>query len=273
MKKVEISKDDLRYNLKYIKERLNGKSDLIVVVKINGMGMDLVKYTKFLSGEGVNFFAVANSYDAITLRKNGIDKKILLMSEVINKQELTDLIKNDIILTIGNLEEKQLIQEIAKSLEKSVEAHIKIDTGFARYGFLYNDKDILEAVKPTENLKITGCFTHFSDPSDKNWTNIQFSRFKNLIPKIKEINSEVKFHCCASTTFLSYEEMWLDYVRVGSCMIGRIWVDGVDLRKIGKFKTEIITIKNVPKGYNISYNNEYKIKKDSKIAVIGVRLY
>ena len=61
MKKVEISKDDLRYNLKYIKERLNGKSDLIVVVKINGMGMDLVKYTKFLSGEGVNFFAVANS--------------------------------------------------------------------------------------------------------------------------------------------------------------------------------------------------------------------
>ena len=52
MKKVEISKDDLRYNLKYIKERLNGKSDLIVVVKINGMGMDLVKYTKFLSGEG-----------------------------------------------------------------------------------------------------------------------------------------------------------------------------------------------------------------------------
>ena len=141
------------------------------------------------------------------------------------------------------------------------------------FGFLYNDKNIFEAVKSTDNIKITGCFTHFSKALDKDWTSIQFSRFENLIPKIKEINNEIKFHCCATNSFLLYENMWLDYVRLGSCIQGRVLVNNLNLKVIGKFKTEVLTIKNIPKGYNVSYNNEYKAKKDLKIAVIGVRIY
>ena len=71
------------------------------------------------------------------------------------------------------------------------------------FGFLYNDEKIFEAVKPCENLEITGCFTHFSKPLDKSWTSIQFSRFKNLIPKIKEINPDIKFHCVATNRFFT----------------------------------------------------------------------
>ena len=67
--------------------------------------------------------------------------------------------------------------------------------------------------------------------------------------------------------------MWLDYVRLGSCIQGRALGDNLGLRKIGNLKTEIINIKNVPKGYNISYSNEYKAKKKMKLAIIGVRVY
>ena len=67
--------------------------------------------------------------------------------------------------------------------------------------------------------------------------------------------------------------MWLDYVRLGSCLTGRVLGDNLGLKKIGNLKTEIITIKNVQKGYNISYNNEYKAKKDMRLAVIGIRIY
>ena len=135
MKILEISKQDLKYNLNLIKNRIAGKTEIIGVVKANGMGLDLVKYTKFLAKEGINFFAVSNTCDAITLRENGITEKILMMSEVINEDELTDLIKHDIILTIGSLEEKEKIEVISNNLNKKVEAHIKIDTGFARYRF------------------------------------------------------------------------------------------------------------------------------------------
>ena len=73
--------------------------------------------------------------------------------------------------------------------------------------------------------------------------------------------------------FLLYQDMWLDYVRLGSCIQGRALGDNLGLRKIGNLKTEIINIKNVPKGYNISYSNEYKAKKKMKLAIIGVRVY
>ena len=42
------------------------------------------------------------------------------------------------------------------------------------------------------------------------------------------------------------------------------------LKRIGTFKSEIVSIKDVPKGYNISYSNEYKTKRKTKIAVVPV---
>lgn len=273
MKKLEIKKEDLIYNLNLIKEKLSGKSEILAVVKANGMGLGLVEYTKFLIEQGINFFGVANSSEAITLRDNGINQEILMMSEIINKDELTELIQKDVILTIGSLEEKQIIEELAKNLNKLAKVHIKIDTGFARFGFVYKDSKILEAVKSTDNIKVLGCFTHFSKPIDENWTRIQFSRFTNWIEKIKEVNPDIKFHVCGSTAFLKYEDMWLDYVRLGSCVQGRVLENSLGLKKVGNLKTEIITIKNLEKGYNISYSNEYKAKYDMKIAIIGVRIY
>ena len=56
MKKLIISRKDLKNNLKIIQKRLNsfGKDDggnnkkIIAVVKGNGMGLGLVQYSKFL---------------------------------------------------------------------------------------------------------------------------------------------------------------------------------------------------------------------------------
>lgn len=64
--------------------------------------------------------------------------------------------------------------------------------------------------------------------------------------------------------------MKLDAVRVGSVFQGRTLnhIDG--LVKIGKFKTSIVEIKSLPKGYNISYGNAYKSKKAMKVAIIPV---
>ncbi len=42
------------------------------------------------------------------------------------------------------------------------------------------------------------------------------------------------------------------------------------LKRIGRFKSEIVSIKEVPKGYNISYSNEFKTNTKARIAVIPV---
>ncbi len=214
MKKLEINIKDLKYNLDLLKKH-SENTQIIAVVKANGMGFDLIKYSKFLTDNGIDFLAVATTKEAIALREEGIDTKILMLSEVYSEEELEFLVKNDIILTVGSLVQKEKIERIAKKLNKIANAHVKIDTGFGRYGFIYlNEYDILEAVKNSENLMISGIYTHFSKAINCNWTNIQFQRFKNLVLKAKEINENLIAHCSNSTAFLLYPEMNLDAVRL-----------------------------------------------------------
>ena len=217
MKKLEISIDDLKYNLNSIKSyaKENG-AGIIAVVKANGMGLDLIKYSNFLLNNNIQILAVATVDEAISIKKNiETDVDILMLSEVFDENEIELLIKNDIIFTIGSLDVKEKINELAIKNDKKVRAHIKIDTGFGRYGFLYyNETEILEAIENTENIEICGVYTHFSKPIDKKWTCTQFERFRNLIPKIKEINPKIIFHCSSSTAGLLYPEMCLVMIRV-----------------------------------------------------------
>ncbi|MCI8277041.1 MAG: alanine racemase [Clostridia bacterium] len=276
MKKVEINKSDLEKNIEIIKKIANidneKKTEIIAVVKANGMGLGLVEYSKFLINNGINILAVAVTEEAIALRKANIENDILMLSPVIEKKELQLLIENDITLTIGSLEEAKLVEALSKHLQKDTKVHIKIDTGFARYGFLYNDlENILSIFEEFSKIKIEGVYTHFSKPEDEKWTRCQFDRFIMCIESIKKAGFEIKkAHTSASTAFIKYPEMALDAVRIGSIFQGRTMSRVEGLTKIGTFKTQIVEIKNLPKGYNISYGKTYKTKRETKIAIIPV---
>lgn len=270
MKYLEVNAKDLQHNLELLKEHA-GRTQIIGIVKANGMGLDLIKYSKFLLQNGIKILAVANTSEAEELRIAGIDSTILMLSEVYNPEEIEILIRNDVILTIGSLKEREKIQKIALKTGKDARIHVKIDTGFGRYGFLYDDEEnILEAIQDIDAIKVVGCYTHFSKAIDYKSTKLQFERFSKLIPKIRELNPNIIFHCSNSTAFLLYPEMNLDAVRLGSAIQGRVLKNTLGLKKIGTFKSEIVTIKEVPKGYNISYSNEFKTKRKTKIAIVPV---
>lgn len=219
MKKLEISKNDIIYNLEQIRKHINDVNKnvkIIAVVKANGMGLGLIEYSKFLIQNGIEILAVANVEEAIALREAGIDSEILMMSPVSLKKELQLLVINDITITIGSLNELELAEETSKDLNKKVKAHIKVDTGFGRYGFLYTEKEtILETIKKANNINICGMFTHFSNAISEKNTVLQFNRFKDVIEFLKENNCNIPMlHASASTAFLKYPNMMLDAVRL-----------------------------------------------------------
>ncbi len=272
MKKLEIKKDDLLYNLQFIRTKISKETKLIAVVKANGVGLGLIEYAKFLVQNEVFCLAVANVDEAIKLRKAGIESKILMLTPICLKNELKLLIENDITITIGNLEELKLAENICEETEKKVMAHVKIDTGFGRYGIVYTEKEkLFEIFSLAQNVKIEGMYTHFSNPIDEKYTEKQFENFNECVSFIRENGFNVEIlHTCATTATLKYPHMHLDAVRIGSAIQGRVLVNKESFKKTGIFKTNIVEIKDVPKGYNISYNNTYKTKKNTKIAIIPV---
>ena len=109
MKKIEISKKDLKNNIKIIKDIVIGeekddkgnKTQIIAVVKGNGYGLGLIEYTSFLIDNGVDFFAVATVEEAVKLREAGIKDEILVLG-IVFPEEMDIADKNSIQITVGN---------------------------------------------------------------------------------------------------------------------------------------------------------------------------
>ena len=195
------------------------------------------------------------------------------MSSTAIKKELEKLIENDIIVTIGSKEAGDIINEIGKEQNKKVKVHIKIDTGFGRYGFIYNQRDeMIQAIKTWDNIKIEGTFSHFSIAfyGKGEETREQLNRFMQCIEvmKMNDINPGI-MHICNSSAFLRFKDMHLNAVRIGSALLGRLSIPNVwGFRKIGYLKSEVAEIKTLPPKYNIGYSNSYTTTKETKVAIV-----
>ena len=278
MKKLEISTEDLKYNLNQInnliEEKCSGKAkpDIIAVAKCNGMGLDLVKYSEFIVQNGIRKVAVSNVEEAVILHEKGIDAEIIMLTPTSVEQEVEMLVDSNAIITIGSRFELSVAEKICEKKSKKIKACIKIDTGFSRYGFIYKDTDeIISTIKSAKNVEFFYCFSHLSKAIDENSSYKQFNRFMTMKKKLEENGIiGLKYHICNSTGFLKYDEMWLDAVRLGSCIQGRTLVKKELFKKIGNFKSNIAEIKNIESGEIVSYGNIYKASKKMKIAVIPV---
>lgn len=285
MKVLRINKEDLKHNINIIKSIVKrsavddkGKSPKIIgVVKGNGYGLGLVEFSKFLIKNGIKILAVSSVEEALELKRAKIDNDVMLLSGTSIRTDLMKLVNKDVIISLTSFEDIEVLNRILKNKDKVQRVQIKIDTGFNRYGFKYEDLDeLIEVLKSDESkkLKIVGIFSHFSYSYSQNKENTQkqFDLFINSVEKLKKNNIDTgDLHICNSSAFLKYPEMHLNAVRVGSAFLGRLQIENkYNLRKIGKLYTNICEIKSVRKGDTIGYSCSEKIKKNSRIAIAQI---
>lgn len=285
MKVLRINKEDLKHNINIIKSIVKrsavddkGKSPKIIgVVKGNGYGLGLVEFSKFLIKNGIKILAVSSVEEALELKRAKIDNDVMLLSGTSIRTDLMKLVNKDVIISLTSFEDIEVLNRILKNKDKVQRVQIKIDTGFNRYGFKYEDLDeLIEVLKSDESkkLKIVGTFSHFSYSYSQNKENTQkqFDLFISSVEKLKKNNIDTgDLHICNSSAFLKYPEMHLNEVRVGSAFLGRLQIENkYNLRKIGKLYTNICEIKSVRKGDTIGYSCSEKIKKNSRIAIAQI---
>ena len=277
MKELLVEKDKIKHNLRVIKQIINEKKDsgkkvkIIAVVKGNGYGLGLVQYSKFLVDNGIQMLAVATVEEALELRKGGIKEDILMMSSTAVKSDVKKLLENDIILTIGSKEAGNVVNELAQN--KKARVHLKIDTGFGRYGFIYSKiSEDVEDIKRWKNIKIEGTFSHLSIAFFGNGkeSKEQFDRFVKSVEILKTNGIQTgMLHISNSSALLRFDEMHLNAVRIGSALLGRISIPNIyGFKRVGILKSNVAEIKTLPKGYNIGYSNSYKTKKETKVAIV-----
>ena len=276
MNTLIINKNDLRHNIDTIKKQIKKENYTIIgVVKGNGYGLGIKEYSSFLIDNGINMLAVATNSEAVELREYDKNVDILNMSCTSIKEEIQELVDNNIIITIGSKTSAEIANEIART-GKSIRAHIKIDTGFGRYGFVYQNKDeIVNTVKNLHpNIKVEGIFSHFSLAYYRNSESTinQYNNFLDVIKSLENENINIKMkHICNSPAFINFPEMRLNAARIGSAFLGRVDVhENLGLKKIGELQSQVTEINVLPKDFNVGYLNTYKTKNETKIAIVPV---
>ncbi|MFA4995740.1 MAG: alanine racemase [Patescibacteria group bacterium] len=289
---VEVDKKALKNNYDAFRGLISKKCRLMAVVKSNAYGHGFAGYPLLMQKFGVDFFGVDSITEALTLRKNGIKKPILVLGYTM-AENFDEARKNGISITISSFEQLEKISrlfasgDIARNDKKGkgneLNIHIKIDTGMHRQGFQLDEvkKVALFIKKNLPQIKFEGIYTHFAaakNPSFPADTNKQIEQFEKAVETIKSFGSKPIKHAAATSGTIVFPKAHFDMVRIGIGMMG-LWPsyetkacyeEKIKLKTALCWKTIVSEIKYIKKGESIGYDFTENLDRDSKVAILPI---
>ncbi len=277
-----IHLDRLDANIDQITRRIPAGTGIMGVVKADGYGHGDKYIAQELNRCGVNFFAVSNLEEALSLRRGGIDSDILILGFT-PVSRAKDLCEYHISQTLLSTEYARLLEEECGRKDIRVKCHIKLDTGMGRIGIVEDEghtaADEAEALCRLPHLDVEGIFTHLSsadslDPDSVAYTRMQTESYQRVVEELERRG--IRFHCrhlqnSAGIGFLP-QTRW-DYVRAGIIMYG-VAPSGepfpFPLRPVMELKTVISLVKQIPAGAAISYNRKFISDRPMKVATVPI---
>ncbi len=281
---AQINLDALDNNITQIKSVIDPSAKLCAVVKADCYGHGYEYTAQQMQESGADWFAVSNLAEALQMRKAGIDRPVLILGYT-PPDKVRELVYNDISQAVYSLSYARALSENAALYGVTVNAHIKVDTGMSRIGFLYHDSvedypviDEIEKVCSLPGINPEGIFTHFSsaDCADGElFTRLQYDLFLSACDRlaVRGIYFEIR-HCSNSAGILSYREMNFDMVRAGIILYGLYPSSAVErpvkLLPVMELKTVISMLKTVPAGTPVSYGRTFTAEHEMRIATVPI---
>jgi alanine racemase len=277
---AKIDLDCILHNMECMKANCKEGTKLLAVIKTDGYGHGALPIAKTLEALPYLFgYATATVEEALTLRKNGIHKAILILGHTF-PYSYPDLVREQIRPALFRLDSAKELSDTALRLNKKCKVHIKVDTGMTRVGIQPNDQGLsfVKEVMAMPGIEIEGIFTHFAtaDEADKTAAKKQLERFVSFTERIKkELGLQIPIcHASNSAGILDMPEANLDMVRAGITTYG-LWPSAdvsqkMDLHPALELKSHIAYIKEVEAGVPISYGGTYVTEKKTIVATIPV---
>ena len=268
---AEIDLAQIKKNLDIYKKHIPRNEDIIAVVKADAYGHGDRVVSKYLSDNGVSFFAVSNIDEGIHIREAGVKGKILILGYT-PVARVKDLLHYNISQTI-------LSEEYADSITNSgypVKCQFAIDTGMRRIGINADNPDECEKTirEYAKKIKIEGLFTHLcvADIEDqKEFTQHQIDQFEEICRRLSDL--KLPFcHCMNSAGGLWYRSKYSHCTRLGIILYGLkpdyTSVLPPNIEPVLSWKSVISMVKEVHLGDTIGYGRTFKTDHTLTVATI-----
>lgn len=280
---IELSQSAFTYNIDQIKQAV-GETAIALVVKSNAYGHGLKEIAQMAQADSrITWFCTAGISEALALRAQGITKPIIVLSYL--DDNLEQAIKQDVHVTLYNLEDAYALNAAAQRIGKKASVHIKIDTGMSRLGIHPEDAfSFIGAVKACAYLELYGIFTHLNDTPNPNqsFSYHQLKTFDDLIELIEAAGITIPcIHAQSSSSLCVQPARPYTFIRAGAAAYG-IWKSeehrqlikklhpDFNLKQIMQWKTQIIHLKEIPKGASVGYDRTWKAERPTRLAIAPI---
>ncbi len=261
-------------NLNTFRTYLDRNTRIMAMVKAFAYGAGPMEISEWLAYNGVDFLAVAYPDEGFSLRKNGINKRIMVMNP--DRYAFGQMIEYDLEPEIYSPDIlNHFITEAKKYGLNDYPVHIKIDTGMHRLGFMEQDIDQMAAVlNTTAQVGIASVFSHLAaayDPAFDEFTHEQVRTFTRICDRIGKLTgSSFLRHILNSAGIIRFPEYRFDMVRLGIGLHGVSEVETDGLMPASSFYTHISQVKRIGKGEGISYGLMDVSDEERKIAILPI---
>ncbi|HEX2687276.1 MAG TPA: alanine racemase [Kofleriaceae bacterium] len=276
--RVEVDLSAIVGNARMVRAYTN--TDVFAVVKADGYGHGAVAVARALTAaRAVAGFAVSLVEEGVTLRDAGVTAPVLVMGPSQHGGE-DDMVMAGLTPVIGCFEDLTALAAIARRRGRTIDAHLKVDTGMGRLGVSLAEVAEIVVEAGRTGIVIVGLMTHFAcadtdDPGDpRSMTRDQLRRFAEVDRVVTAAGAPLRVrHAANSSGALLFPEARLDLVRTGIAIYGNgRWPTSGEAaaqhRSAMRLVTEVAQLRTIAQGTSVGYGATWRAERTSRVAVL-----
>lgn len=242
----------------------------MAVIKGGAYGHGLKRIARALDHEGLPFLGVANAGEARRLFEARVQTRPYILGATL-PAEREEIAARGWTPCLCSFEEMEHFNRLGKS--SPIEAHLALDTGMGRGGFLPHQLGAaLEKLATSPGIKLTGVGSHLPvADEDPEFTRSQFELFDSLVESIPKPAGPFHVHLSNSAGLLDFKSTTTNMVRPGLLLYGISPIRSYQkiLKPVMTLKSRVSVVNHLPKGHGVSYGRTL-LTRDTKAAVLGL---
>lgn len=213
----------LRRNTRQLLARVAPRG-VLAVVKWDAYGHGLMPCTQALDQAGAAGFGVSSPADGITLRKAGITKPILVMTDWVGKPPALFL-DWDLEAAATSWYKVEYLESAARRLGRPISVHVEFDTGLGRVGIHHSEASRrLHAIAGMRHLNVVGLYSHlgYNGPQDVTRGQRQIDNFHAIVREAADLGLNPRWiHLANSAAAIAIPDVPGNLVRTGIALYGQ----------------------------------------------------
>lgn len=271
---VEVDLLAILKNLSSLRETIGPDIHIAPVVKADAYGHGLTAVARVLDGApGVWGFAVARGEEAMALRDAGIRSDVIVLGPP-PSYGVEDLARASVTITLSSAHDLYLVLGQLTGSDLTIDAHVKVNTGMCRMGVEADEVAPLMARVECTSVRVVGVYSHFAtaEAEDLSFAREQvacFRRALNGLPKARLLK-----HLANSAGCVRLPEARFDLVRPGAILYGlNPGMPKAEMPQVApalRLVSRVAEVKALPAGCTVGYGRQYRLNRDSIIALVPV---